>query len=335
MPTVLGLEGSANKVGAGVVRDGVILSNRRATYVTPPGHGFAPGPTGRHHRGAVLGLVAAALSDAGTRPRDLDAVAFTRGPGMGAPLAVVAVVARTLAQLWGVPLVGVNHCVGHIEMGRLLGRAPDPLVLYVSGGNTQVIAFSRRRYRIFGETLDLALGNCLDRFARTLRISNDPSPGYNIEQLAKSGHRLLDLPYVVKGLDVSFAGLLSHLQAITPKVLATGEATPEDLCFSLQETAFAMLTEVTERAMALTRARHLLLVGGVACNLRLQEMLQDMCRARGAELCPTDHRFCVDNGAMIAQAGWEMLRAGQVTELDQSGITQRFRTDEVEVTWRD
>ncbi|XP_074787145.1 tRNA N6-adenosine threonylcarbamoyltransferase isoform X2 [Athene noctua] len=303
MPTVLGLEGSANKVGAGVVRDGVILSNRRATYVTPPGHGFAPGPTGRHHRGAVLGLVAAALSDAGTRPRDLDAVAFTRGPGMGAPLAVVAVVARTLAQLWGVPLVGVNHCVGHIEMGRLLGRAPDPLVLYVSGGNTQ--------------------------------ISNDPSPGYNIEQLAKSGHRLLDLPYVVKGLDVSFAGLLSHLQAITPKVLATGEATPEDLCFSLQETAFAMLTEVTERAMALTRARHLLLVGGVACNLRLQEMLQDMCRARGAELCPTDHRFCVDNGAMIAQAGWEMLRAGQVTELDQSGITQRFRTDEVEVTWRD
>ncbi|XP_054664495.1 tRNA N6-adenosine threonylcarbamoyltransferase isoform X2 [Grus americana] len=303
MPTVLGLEGSANKVGAGVVRDGVILSNCRATYVTPPGHGFAPGPTGRHHRARLLGLVAAALRDAGLRPRDIDAVAFTRGPGMGSPLAVVAAAARTLAQVWGLPLLGVNHCVGHIEMGRLLGRAPDPLVLYVSGGNTQ--------------------------------ISNEPSPGYNIEVLARRGRRLVELPYVVKGLDVSFSGLLSHLQAVTPKLLEAGEATPEDLCFSLQETAFAMLTEVTERALALTRAAHLLLVGGVACNRRLQEMLRTMCQARGAELCPIDERYCVDNGAMIAQAGWEMLRAGQVTELAQSGITQRYRTDEVEVTWRD
>ncbi|XP_074023116.1 tRNA N6-adenosine threonylcarbamoyltransferase, partial [Numenius arquata] len=185
-------------------------------------------------------------------------------PGLGAPLAVVAAVARTLAQLWGRPLLGVNHCLGHIEMGRLLGPAPHPLVLYVSGGNTQVIAFSRRRYRIFGETLDLAVGNCLDRFARLLKLSNDPSPGYNIEQLAKRGRRLVDLPYVVKGMDVSFSGLLSHLQATAPRLLASGEATPEDLCFSLQETAFAMLAEVSERGLALTRAPQLLLVGGVA-----------------------------------------------------------------------
>ncbi|XP_068280629.1 tRNA N6-adenosine threonylcarbamoyltransferase [Nyctibius grandis] len=335
MPTVLGLEGSANKVGAGVVRDGVILSNRRATYVTPPGHGFAPGPTARHHRGALLGLVAAALSDAGLRPQHLDAVAFTRGPGMGAPLAVVAAVARTLAQLWRLPLVGVNHCVGHIEMGRLLGPAPDPLVLYVSGGNTQVIAYARRRYRILGETLDMAVGNCLDRLARLLQLPNDPSPGYNVELLARRGRRLVPLPYGVKGLDVTFSGLLSHLQAAAPRLLASGEATPEDLCLSLQETAFAMLTEVTERGLALTGSAHLLLVGGVACNRRLQEMLRAMCRARGAELCPTDERYCVDNGAMIAQAGGEMLRAGQTTELSQSGITQRYRTDEVEVTWRE
>ncbi|EOA93873.1 Putative O-sialoglycoprotein endopeptidase [Anas platyrhynchos] len=136
---------------------------------------------------------------------------------MGAPLAVVAVVARTLAQLWDRPLLGVNHCVGHIEMGRLLARARDPLVLYVSGGNTQVIAFSRRRYRIFGETLDIAVGNCLDRFARVLKISNDPSPGYNIEQMAKRGTKLVELPYVVKGMDVSFSGLLSHVEVRTPK----------------------------------------------------------------------------------------------------------------------
>ncbi|XP_057252496.1 tRNA N6-adenosine threonylcarbamoyltransferase, partial [Pezoporus wallicus] len=212
MPTVLGLEGSANKVGAGVVRDGVILSSRRATYVTPPGQGFAPGPVGRHHQGALLDLVTAAMADAGAGPRDLDGIAFTRGPGLGAPLAVVAAVGRTLAQLWSLPLLGVNHCVGHIEMGRLLAPARDPLVLYVSGGNTQVIAFSRRRYRIFGETLDLALGNCVDRLARLLRLPNDPSPGYNVEVMARSGRRLLELPYAVKGMDVSFSGLLARLQ---------------------------------------------------------------------------------------------------------------------------
>ncbi|XP_064359395.1 tRNA N6-adenosine threonylcarbamoyltransferase isoform X1 [Dromaius novaehollandiae] len=335
MPVVLGLEGSANKVGAGLVRDGQVLSNPRATYVTAPGQGFAPGGAARHHRRRVLGLVAAALREAGLRPHHVDAVAFTRGPGMGAPLATVAAVARTLAQLWGRPLLGVNHCVGHIEMGRLVCGARDPLVLYVSGGNTQVIAFSRRRYRILGETLDVAVGNCLDRFARGLQISNDPSPGYNIEQLAKKGTKLLELPYVVKGLDVSFSGLLSHIEAVAPQLLASGEATVEDLCFSLQETVFAMLVEVTERAAAQCRSPEVLLVGGVGCNERLQEMLGTMCSARGIRLCATDERFCVDNGAMIAQAGWEMLRSGQVTDIARSGVTQRYRTDEVEVTWRD
>ncbi len=104
---------------------------------------------------------------------------------MGAPLRSSAVCARTLSQLWGKPLVAVNHCIGHIEMGREVCKSQNPVVLYVSGGNTQVIAYSMKRYRIFGETIDIAIGNCLDRFARVLQLSNDPSPGYNIEQLAK------------------------------------------------------------------------------------------------------------------------------------------------------
>lgn len=88
-----------------------------------------------------------------------------------------------LSLLWKKPLVAVNHCVAHIEMGRVVTGAEDPVVLYVSGGNTQVIAYSEGRYRIFGETIDIAVGNCLDRFARVLELSNDPSPGYNIEQV--------------------------------------------------------------------------------------------------------------------------------------------------------
>ena len=156
---------------------------------------------------------------------------------MGAPLQSCAVCARTLSLLWNVPLVGVNHCVGHIEMGRLATGASDPVVLYVSGGNTQVIAYSNQRYRIFGETIDIAIGNCLDRFARVIGVSNDPSPGYNIEQEAKKGTKFIPLPYVVKGMDVSFSGILTRVQE-----LAKTER-KEDLCFSLQETLFASVLQ--------------------------------------------------------------------------------------------
>ncbi|XP_003223853.2 tRNA N6-adenosine threonylcarbamoyltransferase [Anolis carolinensis] len=335
MPVIIGFEGSANKIGIGIVRDGEVLSNPRRTYVTPPGQGFLPSDTARHHRSCVLAVLQEALHEAGLKPQDIDAVAFTKGPGMGAPLVTVAIVARTVAQLWGKPLLGVNHCVGHIEMGRLVTGAQNPTVLYVSGGNTQVIAYSEHRYRIFGETIDIAVGNCLDRFARVLKISNDPSPGYNIEQMAKKGQKLVELPYTVKGMDVSFSGILSHIEEAAHKMLSAGECTPEDLCFSLQETLFAMLVEITERAMAHTGSQEALIVGGVGCNERLQQMMEIMCQERGAKLFATDERFCIDNGAMIAQAGWEMFRSGQITSLEDSWITQRYRTDEVEVTWRD
>eukprot|EP00002_Diphylleia_rotans_P033337 TRINITY_DN7074_c0_g1_i2.p1 TRINITY_DN7074_c0_g1~~TRINITY_DN7074_c0_g1_i2.p1 ORF type:complete len:197 (-),score=40.18 TRINITY_DN7074_c0_g1_i2:903-1493(-) len=182
----LGLEGSANKIGVGIVSDdGTILSNVRHTYITPPGSGFLPRDTAIHHQDHLVPLIKQALKDANVEPKDLSCICYTKGPGMGAPLRSVAVGARVLSQLWNKPLVAVNHCVAHIEMGRLVTNAQDPIVLYVSGGNTQVIAYSMNTYQIFGETLDIAVGNCLDRFARVIGLSNDPSPGYNIEQLAK------------------------------------------------------------------------------------------------------------------------------------------------------
>uniref|UniRef100_A0A9J7X231 N(6)-L-threonylcarbamoyladenine synthase n=1 Tax=Cyprinus carpio carpio TaxID=630221 RepID=A0A9J7X231_CYPCA len=325
MPVVIGFEGSANKIGVGIIRDGEVLSNPRRTYITPPGQGFLPGETAKHHRGVILTVLQEALDEAGLKAADIDCVAYTKGPGMGAPLVTVAIVARTVAQLWGKPLLGVNHCIGHIEMGRLITNAQNPTVLYVSGGNTQVIAYSERRYRIFGETIDIAVGNCLDRLARVIKISNDPSPGYNIEQMAKKGNKYIELPYTVKGMDVSFSGILSYIEDAAHKLLSTGQCTPEDLCFSLQETLFAMLVEITERAMAHCGSQEVLIVGGVGCNLRLQEMMGVMCKERGARLFATDERFCIDNGVMIAQAGWEMFRSGHVTELSDSWITQRWR----------
>lgn len=198
----IGFEGSANKLGIGIVRDSEVLANPRVTYVTPPGEGFQPRFTAAHHRSRILSLLKEAFEISGLKPCDIDVICYTKGPGMGSPLVSVAIVARCLSLLWNKPIVGVNHCIGRtyiiiynlfkymflfldIEMGRVVTGADNPTILYVSGGNTQIIAYSEKRYRIFGETIDIAIGNCLDRFARVLKLSNDPSPGYNIEQLAK------------------------------------------------------------------------------------------------------------------------------------------------------
>lgn len=237
-------------------------------------------------------------------------------------------------------------------MGRLITGSTNPVVLYVSGGNTQVIAYSSQRYRIFGETLDIAVGNCLDRFARTLHISNDPAPGYNIEQLAKKGKQLIELPYTVKGMDCSFSGILAAIDALAATYDLGGEGkdddatvttgddsdakpTRADLCFSLQEYIFSMLVETTERAMAHVGSKEVLIVGGVGCNERLQEMMGIMARDRGGSVHATDERFCIDNGIMIAQAGMLAYEMGLHTPLKESTCTQRFRTDDVFVKWGD
>ena len=185
----IGLEGSANKIGVGILKhtneNVEILSNVRKTYITPAGTGFLPRETAEHHRQVIIPLILEALKEAELSMKDVDCICFTKGPGLWQPLTTVAIVARTLSLMFNKPLVGVNHCIGHIEMGRMITNAVNPIVLYVSGGNTQVIAYSEQRYRIFGETLDIAVGNCLDRFARIINLSNDPSPGFNIEQQAK------------------------------------------------------------------------------------------------------------------------------------------------------
>jgi len=322
-----------------------VLANIRHTYITPPGEGFLPRDTAAHHRQWVLKVIEDAITKSGITMHDLDCICYTKGPGMGAPLQSVALVARTLSLLFDKPLVGVNHCVGHIEMGREITGARNPVVLYVSGGNTQVIAYSRQCYRIFGETLDIAVGNCLDRFARVINLSNDPSPGYNIEQEAKKGKRLVPLPYTTKGMDISLSGILTATEALTydkryrandppPDGADEDHFTSADLCFSLQETVFAMLVEITERAMAHIGSEEVLIVGGVGCNLRLQEMMGIMAEERGGKVFATDERFCIDNGIMIAQAGLLSYRMGFQTPLAKSTCTQRFRTDEVHVAWR-
>jgi N6-L-threonylcarbamoyladenine synthase len=232
-----------------------------------------------------------------------------------------------LALSLKVPIIGVNHCISHLEIGRIKTAAKDPVLLYASGGNTQVIAFANGKYRIFGETLDIGIGNMFDKLGREIGLGYYAGP--KIEKAAKEGNKLLDLPYSVKGMDMAFSGIMTAALHHRSK----GERM-EDICFSVQETTFAMLTEVTERAMAHIEKSEVLLGGGVVQNKRLQEMVARMAAERGGEMFVPDRTLCMDNGAMIAWTGLIMYQGGVRMTVQDTMINQRFRTDEVEVTWR-
>ncbi|MEM2463890.1 MAG: KEOPS complex N(6)-L-threonylcarbamoyladenine synthase Kae1, partial [Candidatus Bathyarchaeia archaeon] len=244
----LGIESTADDFSVGITTfRGEILANIIDAYVPPEG-GIHPREAARHHAEAASKVIEEAFKRAGIKPKDLTVIAFSQGPGLGPCLRTGATVARALASYLRVPLVGVNHCVAHIEIGKLKTRAVDPVTLYVSGGNTIVAAFDAGRYRVFGETLDIALGNCLDVFAREAGLKQKPGEPFGavVEKLAKNGRQFVPLPYAVKGMDISFSGLLTA----AVKALKKGEYKLEDLCYSLQEIAFSMVVEVTERALA-------------------------------------------------------------------------------------
>ena len=324
----LGIEGTAHTIGVGIVDEGCRVLANVYDMVKPEKGGIHPREAANHHAEFAAPMIRQAVEAAGIGFDDLDVVTFSQGPGLGPCLRTVATAARALSLSLGIPLVGVNHCVAHIEIGRgLFPECRDPALLYVSGGNTQVIAYARGRYRVFGETLDIGIGNLLDKFGREVGL---PFPGGpRLEKLALAGGQLLPLPYSVKGMDVAFSGMLTAALA-----LHKGGARLEDIAFSIQEVAFAMLTEVTERAMAHVGKDEVLLGGGVARNRRLQAMVGRMAEDRGATMFVPPGDLCIDNGAMIAWTGLLMHRAGVRTPLEDSLVDQRFRTDEVAVTWR-
>lgn len=323
----LGIEGTAHTVGVGIVDEACHVRANVYDMVRPEKGGIHPREAANHHAERVVPLVRKAADVAGVRLGEIDLVAFSQGPGLGPCLRTVATAARALALSLDVPIVGVNHCVAHLEIGRGLVKCDDPVLLYVSGGNTQVIAFARGRYRVFGETLDIGIGNMLDKFARECGLAFPGGP--ILEKLARDGSKLLPLPYSVKGMDVAFSGMLTAALA-----MRRSGASLEDLAFSIQEVAFAMLTEVTERAMAHVGKDEVLLGGGVARNERLLAMVRRMAEDRVAKMFVPPGDLCIDNGAMIAWTGLLMHGAGVRMALEETKVDQRFRTDEVDVTWR-
>ncbi|MCX6699602.1 MAG: bifunctional N(6)-L-threonylcarbamoyladenine synthase/serine/threonine protein kinase [Methanomicrobiales archaeon] len=317
---VLGIEGTAWNLSAAVF-DTSLRALCSRPYKPVQG-GIHPREAAQHHASEMGSVISRVLSDFGDTSC-IEGVAFSIGPGLGPCLRTVATASRSLSMALGVPLVGVNHCVAHVEIGRYATGCNDPVTLYASGANTQVIGYLKSRYRIFGETLDIGLGNALDKFARSKGL---PHPGGPIiEELAGKGDYIA-LPYTVKGMDLAFSGLVSAAKECKGPI--------EDVCNGLQETAFAMCAEVTERALAHSGKDEVLLVGGVGANRRLRDMLQVMAEERGATFYVPDSGFLGDNGAMIAYTGRVMLEHGVSTPLATSHVNPSFRVDQVDVAWR-
>jgi universal protein Kae1 len=327
----LGIESTADDFGVAILSfDGEVLSNANNAYIPEEG-GIHPREAARHHAEVAEKVLTEAFEKSGVRLQEVNLVAFSQGPGLGPCLRTGATAARALASYLGVPLVGVNHCVAHIEMGKLATGATDPVTLYVSGGNTIVSAFEAERYRVFGETLDIAVGNCLDVFARKAGLSQRRGAPFGalVEELARKGKTFVFLPYTVKGMDLSFSGLLTA----TVQLLQERRYRLEDICFSLQEVAFSMLTEVTERALAHTEKPEVLLTGGVAANKRLQCMLNVIAEDHNARFCVAPKEYALDNGAMIAWTGILAYKSNITVPVERSFVKLKWRLDEVYAPW--
>ena len=321
----LGIEGTAEKTGIGIVEDNGKVLSLTGCQLFPETGGIHPREAADHHAKMIPKLIIKAIEKANIDLNEIDLVAFSRGPGLGPALRTTATASRALALSLDIPIIGVNHCIGHIEIGKLDTGSYDPLSLYVSGGNSQVIAYEYGRYRVFGETLDIAIGNALDQFGRETGLGHPGGPV--VEKLAKSGN-YIDLPYSVKGMDLSFSGLMTAASRKYKEGIAI-----EDVCFSFQETAFSMLVEVTERALSHTKKDEVMLCGGVAANKRLQEMLETMANDHYANFYMPKMEYCGDNGAMIAWLGVLMYESYGADKLENTNVIQRFRTDEVNVPW--
>ncbi len=321
----LGIESTAHTFGVGIVDDKCnVLANEKMAY-THPDAGIHPRLAAEFHLKNGSAVLNSALAKANLTMKDIDVVGFAQGPGLGPCLRVGAITARYLSSRYNKPMLGVNHCVAHIEIGKEKTPARDPVVVYTSGANTQIIAEENGKYRVLGETLDMGVGNALDQFGRKLGFGFPAGP--IIDERYFLGKKYVELPYSVKGMDLVFAGLLTEAQR------QIGKHDVNDLCYSFMHTAFCMVAEVTERALAHSEKNEVLVTGGVAASKALATILQKLCDERNATLHVVPRAYAMDNGAMIA---WQVLiehRAGRKQSFDQTMVDQRFRTDHVNIFW--
>jgi N6-L-threonylcarbamoyladenine synthase len=326
---VLGIESSCDETAAAVVRNGnILLSNVIASQVKVHARygGVVPEIASRKHIEAIVPVILQALEDASMTIAGIDGIAVTSGPGLIGSLLVGLSVAKALAFARRLPLVGVNHLIGHIAAAFLMESAPEfPFVaLVVSGGHTTIYRVEDfQRFSVLGQTRDDAAGEAFDKAAKLLEIGYPG--GVVIDRLAKQGNReTFAFPRAMRdSLDFSFSGLKTSLLTRLKKRGApfTSDELP-DLTASYQEAICDVLVEKTLRAAAMVSATRVVVCGGVAANSRLRERFYTDAASAGIEVFIPPPVLCTDNAAMIAVVGTHLLNAGQKDGLDLNAVSR-------------
>ncbi len=323
----LGIESTAHTFGVGIIDNkGKIYANVKKQYVSvEKGIGIKPYDASVFHYQNAMDVLKQALNEANLSIKDIDVISFARSPGLGPCLSVGATFARALSLKYNKPIVGVNHCVAHLEIGKTLMKAKDPLFIYTSGANTQIIAKDNKRYKILGETLDIGLGNLFDSFARDLGYGFPGGP--ILDKIYFQSTNYIPLPYSVKGMDIVFSGLLTSSRKLIGKVKT------DDLVYSFMHTSYAMLLEVCERALSYTKKKEIMVIGGVAASKALKEMLESFSKQRKIKLFIPPVSVCLDNGVMIADLGLKHFVYDALQDLEKTTIDPEERTDQVIISW--
>lgn len=323
---VLGIETSCDETGVAIYdTDKGLLGDALYSQVAMHAEygGVVPELASRDHVRKLLPLVRETLQQADTIPQQLDAVAYTAGPGLIGALMVGAATGRAMALGWGIPALGVHHMEGHLLAPMLEDTPPAfPFVaLLVSGGHTQLVRVDAiGEYSLLGESLDDAAGEAFDKAAKMLGLAYPGGP--EVARMAELGDRsrfrfprpMTDRP----GLDMSFSGLKTFTLNTSNKLRVEGELSEQDkydVAAAFEEAVVETLAIKCRRALQQTGFKQLVIAGGVSANQRLRRKLGDMVAKEKAELFYARPRFCTDNGAMIAFAGAQRLLAGQKSDL--------------------
>ncbi len=320
---VLGIETSCDDTGVAIYDSQVgLLANRFSSQIDihKLHGGVVPELAARDHIRKVLPLIDAVIHECGIDKSQIDAVAYTAGPGLVGALLVGATVGRSLSMALEIPAVAVHHMEGHLLSPLLEAEISEfPfLCLLVSGGHTQIVEVqSLGRYRIIGQTRDDAVGEAFDKFAKTLGLSYPGGPA--IEKIAKDGvEGRFSFPRPMVGhssLDFSFSGLKTHaiLQAAKQPI---DQQTRCDLAYAFQQAAVGTLVAKCQQALLKTGFKSLIVAGGVGANQFLRRQIRALADDMGVEVYFPSFELCTDNGAMIAYAGYLRLKAGQHQGLD-------------------
>ena len=233
--------------------------------------------------------------------KKLDLISFSQGPGIGNSLKIGNLVAKTLALQYNKKIIGVNHIISHLEIGKYITNFKDPIFLNITGVNSQIIISEKNNYKVIGETIDIGLGNLFDSIGK---LFNFEFPcGQKIEERAKKGKKFYEIPFSIKGMNVSFSGIFTYVKTLYQKN-KNDKNFINDICFSLQETCFSMLIEICERGIFYSKKKELIIVGGVASNKKFFSMTKKMCQKNKIKIKKLPLEFCMDNGAMICVSGF-------------------------------